>query len=189
MDTLPLRLLRDGDRLRLVSPGVGLFTCALGTGCAVVPEQVAGVLTTLGRSVALTVPEGARGLITSERPELVHAPVGYGTLLYELAPLEAGETAVEFDDDDATDDALVYGAPSSGRFYRRPSPDAPLFVAEGETIEDGAPFGLIEIMKTFHQVHYRAKGKLPSRAKLVRFVAADGADVRENEPLIEVAPV
>lgn len=154
------------------------------------PGQAAGVLTTLGRSQTLTVPDGVRGLVTSERPELVHAPVGFGTVLYELAPLAAGEGVVEADEEaGAFDGTLVYGAPSSGRFYHCPGPDAPLFVTEGDTLEDGAPFGLIEIMKTFHQVHYRPGGKLPARAKLVRFVAADGADVRENDPLIEVAPV
>ena len=189
MESLPLQIVRADGTLRLASPGVGTFTEALETGRAVVPGQAAGVLTTLGRSVELVVPDGVRGVVTAERPELVRAPVGFGSVLYELAPLEAGATAFEDEADTAAaDGALTFGAPSSGRFYRRPSPEAPSFADEGSVLEDGSPFGLIEIMKTFHQVHYRPKGNLPSRATLVRFLVEDGTDVRENEPLIEVAP-
>ena len=89
--------------------------------------------------------------------------------------------------DTSTGSALVFASPSSGRFFHRPSPDAPPFVEEGVTLEPGRAIGLIEIMKTFHQVHYRPDGTLPARATLVRFVAADGDDVREGEGLIEVA--
>jgi acetyl-CoA carboxylase biotin carboxyl carrier protein len=188
MDEQAMRLVERDGRAALVSPGVGLFTCALPAGAVLTPGLRAGVLTTLGRPVALVVPPGARGVVTSERPELVRAPVGYGSVLYELAPLEADARATGEAPPEPVSDALVVRAPSSGRFYRRPAPDAPCLVDEGDTLEEGRPIGLIEIMKTFHHVHYRAAGVLPHRARLVRFLAPDGGDVHEGDALIEVAP-
>jgi hypothetical protein len=44
-------------------------------------------------------------------------------------------------------------------------------------------------MKTFTQVVYRADGVLPERARAVRWLAADGSDVNEGDPLLEIAPV
>jgi acetyl-CoA carboxylase biotin carboxyl carrier protein len=43
-------------------------------------------------------------------------------------------------------------SPLPGTFYRRPSPDADPFVSEGDAVEPGAVIGLVEIMKSFHEV-------------------------------------
>jgi acetyl-CoA carboxylase biotin carboxyl carrier protein len=43
-------------------------------------------------------------------------------------------------------------SPLPGTFYRRPSPDADPFVSEGDSVEPGAVIGLVEIMKSFHEV-------------------------------------
>jgi biotin carboxyl carrier protein len=58
----------------------------------------------------------------------------------------------------------------------------------GRELEPGTPIGLIEVMKTFAQVVYRAERGLPARARIVRVLARDGADVDEGAPLIAVAP-
>ena len=42
--SLELRVERDGELVRLLSPEVGLFTCALARGAALAPGQRAGVL-------------------------------------------------------------------------------------------------------------------------------------------------
>jgi len=39
-----------------------------------------------------------------------------------------------------------------GTFYRRPGPDADPFVAEGDAVEPGTVVGLVEIMKSFHEL-------------------------------------
>lgn len=60
-----------------------------------------------------------------------------------------------------------------GVFYRRPKPDAPPFVEEGEQVQEGQIIGLIEVMKQFIEVKATVSGIL------TRFTA-------ENEGPIDV---
>jgi len=48
--------------------------------------------------------------------------------------------------------------------------------------------GLIEVMKTFTHVPYHATGGLPARARVVRWIVGESADVSEGDPLLEVEP-
>ena len=43
-------------------------------------------------------------------------------------------------------------SPLPGTFYRRPSPEADPYVSDGDQIEPGDVVGLVEVMKTFHEV-------------------------------------
>ena len=188
--TLTLLLEERDGRIRLLSPDVGFFTEALSQGAEVAPGERAGSLLSLGRSFALHVPAGAAGVITSSPPDRVRAPAGFGDVLYEIAPASAAKAkAPRAEKAEATrGGALVLRSPQSGRFYHRPSPSDPPFVAAGATIEDGWPIGMIEVMKTFAHVPYRASGSLPKRAKVLRLIAADGADVKQGDPLLEIEP-
>jgi acetyl-CoA carboxylase biotin carboxyl carrier protein len=111
--------------------------------------------------------------------------VGAGTALYELEPLDAAgfESA---EPAAAAGSGLVLCAEQSGRFYHRPTPGDPPFVAPGGAVTDGTPVGLLEVMKTFTQVPYRARGGLPADARVVRMLTEDGADVEVGQPLLEV---
>ena len=196
MDSLELQLERLGDRTRLRSPEVGFFAGALPAGTVLVPGQSAGTIETLGRARVLRVPEGAGGRIVSEPSSLARAPVGYRDVLYELEPTASatlpGSPAVSREVARAGGTragALVLPAPQAGRFYPRPAPGEPPFVAAGAVVEDGQPVGMLEVMKTFSHVPYRAGGGLPHRAKVVRVIAADGADVKPGDPLLEVEPL
>jgi acetyl-CoA carboxylase biotin carboxyl carrier protein len=51
-------------------------------------------------------------------------------------------------------------SPLPGTFYRRPSPDAEPYVQEGDTVAPGDVVGLVEIMKTFHELHSDAAGRI-----------------------------
>jgi acetyl-CoA carboxylase biotin carboxyl carrier protein len=188
----PVELLREETegRVRLLSPGVGLFTGAAHPGHVLTEREHAGWLVTLERAVSLRVPEGVSGVVSSPSPERIRAPVGWGDVLYELEPLERAGTVASKHTTKARDPggALVLRSPQTGRFYHRPSPAEPALVSEGALLRAGAPVGLIEVMKTFTHVTYRAEGGLPASARVVRVLAADGADVEEGEPLIEVAP-
>lgn len=48
--------------------------------------------------------------------------------------------------------------PLPGTFYRRPSPQAEPFVEDGDRIEPGDVVGLVELMKTFHEVKSEQAG-------------------------------
>jgi biotin carboxyl carrier protein len=52
----------------------------------------------------------------------------------------------------------VIKTPLPGTFYRRPSPDAAPYVEEGDSVKTGDVVGLIEIMKTFHEIRSDADG-------------------------------
>jgi acetyl-CoA carboxylase biotin carboxyl carrier protein len=67
-------------------------------------------------------------------------------------------------------------SPIPGIFYRRPSPDADVFVEEGDTVEADAVIGLVEVMKQFHEVRTDAAGTV-------------GAFQVENEGTVDVGQV
>ncbi|MEW6074141.1 MAG: biotin/lipoyl-containing protein [Planctomycetota bacterium] len=186
-DALKLLVETAAGHVRLLSPSVGLFTQSAARGAVLTPGANAGVLETLGVAHPLVVPPGVLGRVASDRPELIHAPVGYATPLYELAPLEAGAAAPIAPVAPARGAAgLVFRAPYSGRFWHRPSPHDPPFVAEGSEIADGDPLGLIEVMKTFTHLHYAAGEGLPARARVARILVPDGGEVSEGDPIVEV---
>ena len=54
----------------------------------------------------------------------------------------------------------VIKTPLPGTFYRRPSPDAEPYVQEGDSVQAGDVVGLIEIMKTFHEIHSDTAGRI-----------------------------
>jgi acetyl-CoA carboxylase biotin carboxyl carrier protein len=53
-------------------------------------------------------------------------------------------------------------SPLPGTFYRRSAPEAEPFVAEGDRVEVGDVVGLVEIMKSFHEVKSEESGVIAS---------------------------
>jgi acetyl-CoA carboxylase biotin carboxyl carrier protein len=49
-------------------------------------------------------------------------------------------------------------SPLPGVFYRKPSPDEPEFVKEGENVKIGDVVGLIEVMKNFYELRAEEEG-------------------------------
>ncbi|GIX12217.1 MAG: acetyl-CoA carboxylase biotin carboxyl carrier protein subunit [Paracoccaceae bacterium] len=49
-------------------------------------------------------------------------------------------------------------SPLPGTFYRRPAPDQPPFVEDGGSVAAGQVIGLVEVMKTFHEVKAEEAG-------------------------------
>lgn len=49
-------------------------------------------------------------------------------------------------------------SPLPGTFYRSPSPDQPPFKADGDAVAVGDVIGLIEVMKSFHEVRAEVAG-------------------------------
>lgn len=176
---------RDG-RQRLSAPAVGLLTGAHAAGELLVEGQDCGTLLVLGRAHTLVAPAGTRGRIANAPPERLHAPLSFGTCVYELEPLSAEPAAARAQAELArTSSALVLRSPQTGRFYHRPGPGEPAFVEAGRAIGEGQPVGLIEVMKTFTHVVHRASGALPASVRVVRYLVADGADVKQGQPLVE----
>ena len=68
-------------------------------------------------------------------------------------------------------------SPIPGTFFRKPSPDEPPFRTEGDRVAKGDVIGLIEVMKSFHQIKADKDGILAS------FPAEDGEPVMAGQVL------
>lgn len=71
-------------------------------------------------------------------------------------------------------------SPLPGTFYRRPSPDQPTFKNVGDAVAVGDVIGLIEVMKSFNEVHADQAGTLTA------FVTDDEEPVMAGQPLVEL---
>jgi len=74
-------------------------------------------------------------------------------------------------------------APLIGIFYRSARQGEPPLVAPGDRVEAEQPLGLIEVMKTFHEV---TAGRT---ARVVAIRAADAAPVEYGEALFTLSPI
>lgn len=184
--TLDLRVTEADGQLLLGAPDIGLFTAPLGRGAVVAPGMSAGALRHLGGTVTLMVPEGVRGAVIDDAPDRVLLPVGFGQVLYRVDPAGAGAATSEDPPEQDTAAGLVLVAEQSGRVWHRPGPGEAPFCAPGDVLEEGAAVCLVEVMKTFSTVPYRPAAGLPDRARVVRWVAADGADVQKGDPILEL---
>jgi biotin carboxyl carrier protein len=71
-------------------------------------------------------------------------------------------------------------APLPGVFYRKPAPDRPAYKSEGDIVAVGDVVGLIEVMKSFIEVHAEASGRI------VRFVIGDEEPIMAGQLLLEI---
>ena len=71
-------------------------------------------------------------------------------------------------------------SPLPGTFYRKPAPDKPEYKNEGDQVQAGEVIGLIEVMKSFHEVHADSAGRL------VNFLADNEEPVMAGQPLAEI---
>ncbi|RME02598.1 MAG: biotin carboxyl carrier domain-containing protein [Planctomycetota bacterium] len=72
-----------------------------------------------------------------------------------------------------------------GIFYRRPKPDQPPFVEQGQRIRRGDTVGLIEVMKTFYPVVF--EGEL-EEAEVGEVVAEDGREIQLGQRILALIP-
>ena len=185
---------KQGDRWVLASPAPGWFFPLITQGDLVVRGHAIGELEVLGRRTRLVSPDvqgivqralevAGGGSLDLLAPRAVgHGdPIGVLDSAAQLTGLAAGTGGAR--DDAQVSGALVFRAPTSGRFYGRPSPDKPAFVSVGDELAQGATICMLEVMKTFHRVTYGGTG-LPERAKVREILVGDGADVTAGEALL-----
>jgi len=71
-------------------------------------------------------------------------------------------------------------SPLPGTFYRKPAPDKPPYKAEGDTVAVGDVIGLVEVMKSFHEV------KADTAGKIAKFVVDNEDAVMAGQPLVDI---
>lgn len=73
-------------------------------------------------------------------------------------------------------------SPMIGTFYRKPSPDKPLFVNVGDSVKEGQTVCIIEAMKLFNEIESEVSGKI------VKILVEDNSPVEYDQPLFLVDP-
>ena len=71
-------------------------------------------------------------------------------------------------------------SPLPGTFYRKPAPDQPDYKAEGDSVATGDVIGLIEVMKSFHEVKSEVEGKVKT------FLVENEGPVTAGQPLVDL---
>ncbi|HLF51119.1 acetyl-CoA carboxylase biotin carboxyl carrier protein [Flavobacterium sp.] len=77
---------------------------------------------------------------------------------------------------------ITIKSPIIGTFYRKPSPDKPVFVEVGSTIGKGDVLCVIEAMKLFNEIESEVSGKI------VKILVDDMSPVEFDQPLFLVDP-
>lgn len=67
-----------------------------------------------------------------------------------------------------------------GTFYRRPDPDSDPYVSEGDGVSAGDTVGLIEVMKSFHEVKTQDDGTVS------KFLVDDEEAVDAGQDIVEL---
>ena len=84
---------------------------------------------------------------------------------------------------DETNDLLTIKSPMVGTFYRKPSPDKPVFVDPGQQINKGDVVCIIEAMKLFNEIESDISGEI------VKILVDDATPVEFDQPLFLVKPI
>ena len=77
---------------------------------------------------------------------------------------------------------IIVKSPIIGTFYRKPSPDKPVFTEVGATIAHGDVLCVIEAMKLFNEIESEVSGKI------VKILVDDSSPVEFDQPLFLVDP-
>lgn len=91
---------------------------------------------------------------------------------------QAPEPPVEKEDDKY----ITIKSPIIGTFYRKPSPDKPMFVEVGKQIAEGDVLCVIEAMKLFNEIESEISGTI------VKVLVDDSSPVEFDQPLFLVDP-
>jgi acetyl-CoA carboxylase biotin carboxyl carrier protein len=182
---------REGE-IELRSPTVGAWRDAPAVGDAIASGGAIGALEVLGVVHALLAPADAAGTIVRLGGQhRGQEPVAWDDLLLVLDPrgiaavagaATAGTTATS-----ATGGA-TFRAPTSGRYYGRPAPDKPPFVAVGDILEPGRTICMLEVMKTFNRVTYAPTATLPDRARITAILPREEEDLTAGTPILTLEP-
>lgn len=117
-------------------------------------------------------------IIQQSAPEQI--PVAHSSApAVPVAPSPATSTTESTDEDSKY---ITIKSPIIGTFYRKPSPDKPVFVNVGDTISAGDTVCVIEAMKLFNEVESEVSGKI------VKVLVDDSSPVEFDQPLFLIDP-
>ena len=111
------------------------------------------------------------------------APVAAAPPAAAAAPAPAAAPAGEAPSAELDPRYKTITSPIVGTFYRKPSPEADVFVEVGSVVEAGKTVCLVEAMKMFNEIEAEFK------CKIVEILKDDAAPVEYGEALFVVEPL
>ncbi len=99
-----------------------------------------------------------------------------------VATNNVSETPKETVKEEDNSKYITIKSPIIGTFYRKPSPDKPVFVEVGSQINSGDTVCIIEAMKLFNEIESEVSGKI------VKVLVDDSTPVEFDQPLFLVDP-
>ena len=124
--------------------------------------------------------ESHKGETTIVQSIPMSAPVAQAPVAAQPVPVaDTPQASVEGSDDSKY---ITIKSPIIGTFYRKPSPDKPVFVEVGQTINQGDVLCVIEAMKLFNEIESEVSGKI------VKVLVDDATPVEFDQPLFLVDP-
>ena len=131
--------------------------------------------------VKITIRTGSAGDKTQVQQLTLPMSVPQAQIAQSTAAGEAVEpTTAETSADDSQ--YITIKSPIIGTFYRRPSPDKPIFAEVGQSIAEGDVLCIIEAMKLFNEIESEVSGKI------VKILVDDASPVEFDQPLFLVDP-
>ena len=130
--------------------------------------------------IKITIKTG--GESRSEATTYVHQVPVSQPLAVQAQPAASEAPIVTSQSKDDNSKYITIKSPIIGTFYRKPSPDKPVFVEVGSTIKDGDVLCVIEAMKLFNEIESEISGKI------VKILVDDSSPVEFDQPLFLVDP-
>ena len=133
------------------------------------------------KDVKITIKTGSEKTETTivQQAPMAQIPVQTSNMPVASAPEAASTPPIETDEDSKY---IVIKSPIIGTMYRKPSPDKPMFVEVGSTINVGDTVCIIEAMKLFNEIESEISGKV------VKILVDDASPVEFDQPLFLVDP-
>jgi acetyl-CoA carboxylase biotin carboxyl carrier protein len=136
--------------------------------------------------IKITIRTGAAGFISEPATYMQQMPTAHNPMMQHapLAVQEAGTSAEIAAKAEKDENAkyITIKSPIIGTFYRKSSPDKPVFVEVGSTINKGDVLCVIEAMKLFNDIESEVSGKI------VKVLVDDSSPVEFDQPLFLVDP-
>ena len=133
--------------------------------------------------VKITIKTGSENetTIVQQVPVQATAPVVAQPIAAAPAPVASEASSAPAP---ATDNSkyITIKSPIIGTFYRKPSPDKPVFVEVGSEVKEGDVLCVIEAMKLFNEIESEVTGKI------VKVLVDDSSPVEFDQPLFLVDP-
>jgi acetyl-CoA carboxylase biotin carboxyl carrier protein len=128
--------------------------------------------------IKITIKTGGDDVVTYAQPAQVmmqQAPA-------QAAPQAAAPAAAAPAAPVENNNYITVKSPIIGTFYRKPSPDKPLFCEVGDSIKVGDTLCIIEAMKLFNEIESEVSGTI------VKILVDDSSPVEFDQPLFLVDP-